>query len=119
MGDVDGLAVDVSGNMEQAVAVTSDILRPVAREREVRADAAVFVLRQPSDPARAGDVDGESECLVRFERVTIGKTVRRTIPFDDIASVGTDRVIERLSGVDSCAENDCQRKEEKLIHDSV
>ena len=105
--------------MEQAVAVTSDILRPIACEREVRADAAVFVLRQPSDPARAGDVDSESECLVRFEVIARSKTIRRTIPFDDVTSVGTDRVIERLSGVDGCAEYDRQRKEEKLIHDSV
>ena len=88
-------------------------------EHLLYADAAVAVLCQPSDPTRAGDINGEGETLIRFKVIACCKTIRRAIPFDDIASVRTERVVERLSGVDGSAAYDSQRKEEKLIHDSV
>ena len=80
--------------MEQAVAVTGDILRAVARQREVRAYPTVTILCQPSDPFRAGDINGEGETLIRFKVIACCKTIRRAILLDDIAAVGTDRVVE-------------------------
>ena len=43
LGDIDGLAIDIAGDVVQAVSVPGDVLCSVAGKREIGADTAVTV----------------------------------------------------------------------------
>ena len=109
LGEVDGLAVDVTLYMEEAVGSSCDV---TVVGREIGGDTAcagAALLLQPLDPLGTCKVDGEGEGLVGLKIVGSGESVALTVPTHDIAAVGADRVVERLGSV----ERTCQREQEK------
>ena len=67
LSDVDRLAVDISRDAIQPVAVSGDVLRAVARKREIGTNTTVTIRGQPTYPFRTRDVHRKGEGLIRFE----------------------------------------------------